>query len=36
MDLYGKDAIRAHVDLSELVDSVTRRNGNGGNGDDQD
>ena len=33
LDLYGQDAINAHVTLSSLM-RVARRNGNDGNGSD--
>ena len=35
MDLYGKDAVKAHVTISSLMRGV-RRNGNGGDGNGSD
>jgi hypothetical protein len=34
MDLYGRDAIKAHVALSEILDAAERRKRNGNGGDD--
>ena len=34
LDLYGRDAIKAHVAISEILDAADRRKRNGNGGDD--